>query len=75
MVNMFLLGLLTAVVLFVVGGALLYVGYRLGKKNKPIKQELDEVEQHRLKKFNEDFKEMWFYDVDQALQRKKVTDK
>lgn len=69
---MYLLGLLSGVVLFVVVGASMYLGYRLGKKNKPAKEEVDETEQERLKRYNEHFKALFSYDVDTAY-GKKVT--
>lgn len=70
----FLLGLLVGVILFVVIGLSLYIGFRIGKKNRPTPQKIDEQEEQRIKKFNNHFKALFSYDVDTALQRKKVTE-
>ena len=78
--NSFVLGLLSSVVLFVVIGASFYIGYRLGIKNKPIPQvksqdELSIDEKHelqRLENLQKGFVKLMNYDVNTALQRKKV---
>ena len=69
----YILGLLSGVVFFAVLGAVLYIGYRLGKK-KPQANEVDEEEQRQMKQFDKYFKDIFSYDVEKALQRKKVTD-
>jgi hypothetical protein len=68
----FLLGLLTAVVFFIALLAFFYMGYKHGKKaHVPIP--LPDAEKHKMEKFNQHFKDLFSYDVDTALQRKKVT--
>lgn len=69
----YMLGLLTGVVFFALIGAALFIGYRLGKK-KPRSNPVDEEELRKAKQFNDHFKELFSYDVQTALQRKKVTD-
>jgi hypothetical protein len=67
----FILGLLTAVVFFIGLTATYTVGYKRGKKGTaPLTQ--DEVKQREIEAFNKGFKELFAYDVDKALQRKKV---
>lgn len=68
----YILGLLTGVVFFSLLGVALYIGYRLGKK-KPKVTPVDEEEQRRTKQFDDHFKALFNYDVQTALQRKKVT--
>jgi hypothetical protein len=63
----FLLGLLTAVVFFIA----FYLGTRYGSK-KPIIA-TDGEEQRRAKEHREAFMNMMNYDVDIAIQKKKVT--
>ncbi len=70
----YILGLLSGVVFFAVLGAVLYIGYRLGKKKPSKSVEVDETEQQRMKDFDKYFKDIMSYDIDRALQRKKVTD-
>lgn len=73
--NSFLLGLLFAVVLFVVIGFTFYLGVKFGKQIKKTstkQEEPDKEEMKRLKKLHEGFVSLMNYDVDTALQRKKV---
>ncbi len=68
---LFLYGLLTAVVFFIVVISALYIGYKLGhKQGKPV--EIDEKQIIKAKKIQEDFQKLMNYDVSKALQRKKV---
>lgn len=68
---LFLYGLLTAVVFFIVVISALYIGYKLGhKQGKPV--EIDEKQIIKAKKIQEDFQKLMNYDVPTALQRKKV---
>ncbi|AYC29648.1 hypothetical protein [Paenisporosarcina cavernae] len=68
----YLIGLLTGVVLFIV----FYLGYRMGLGHNQVPKakppDMDPEEQQRLKKLNEDFANIFSYDVKTALQRKKV---
>lgn len=66
----YLLGLLTAVVFFIVFFAGMYVGSQSIKRPKP--PDINEKEQHEMKTFNEDFRKLFNYDVAQATARKKV---
>lgn len=68
----YFLGLLTGVVFLIMLGLVLFIGYKLGKKKQPLPIEVDEKEQQRIKRYNDHFKELFSYDVDTALQRKKV---
>jgi hypothetical protein len=65
----YFLGLLTAVVFFVV----YELGKRQGGKKKTKQPSVDEVKQRQMEQFNKDFQAVFNYDVDKALQRKKVT--
>jgi hypothetical protein len=70
----FLYGLLTAVVIFVVLAVVYYVGYKRGKHthtNNPTP--IPDEDKKSMQEFNKHFKEMFAYDVDKAIQRKKVT--
>lgn len=68
----FLYGLLTAVVFFIALITFYYIGYKQGKKvSAPLP--LDEEKQREIDRFNKGFKELFNYDVEKALQRKKVT--
>lgn len=67
----YLIGLLTAVVFFVFLSIVAYVGYRFGKVKKSIPSEDDEVQRKR-EKMQQEFVELMNYDVNKALQRKKV---
>jgi hypothetical protein len=69
----FVFGLLTAVVLFVVVSVSLYIGFKLGKKKSQPTSQIDENEKLKIEKFNKHFKSLFAYDVETALQRKKVT--
>lgn len=66
----YLLGLLTAVVFFIVFFTGIYVGTRFDNKKKP--PDIDEKQQRDIKSFNEDFQKLFNYDVAQATARKKV---
>jgi hypothetical protein len=67
----FLYGLLTAVVFFISLLSFYYIGYKQGGKrtaNPP-----DDEEVRKAKNLRKGFMNMMEYDVDKALQRKKVT--
>jgi hypothetical protein len=66
----YILGLLTAVVFFVAILFAYYLGART-KQSKPIP--VDEEKKQEIEQFNKNFKAMFNYDVDTAVQRKKVT--
>jgi hypothetical protein len=73
--NSFILGLLFAVVLFVVIGVVFYLGYRLGNKGKPSIPQQTEDEDNEIKRLDElqkGFVKLMNYDVSTALTRKKV---
>jgi hypothetical protein len=68
----YFLGLLTAVVFFVVTFFFFYMGYKQGKKTSvPIP--LDKEKKRQMEQFDKGFKEIFSYDVEKALQKKKVT--
>ncbi|MDF1507629.1 hypothetical protein PZE06_05465 [Robertmurraya sp. DFI.2.37] len=69
----FFLGLLTAVVFFVLLSGAVYIGYRIGKK-KPKPQPIDEDEQRKAKQLQQDFIKLMNYNEEIALQRKKVNE-
>lgn len=70
----FLLGLLTAIVFFILLSFSFYLGYRFNHKRvKPPNP--DEEEQRRARELHNDFMKLMNYNEDIALQRKKVTDK
>jgi cbb3-type cytochrome oxidase subunit 3 len=69
----FLLGLLTAVVFFIAVIAVYFVGYKQGKRHQPANKPLPDEEKQKMERFNKHFKELFAYDVDTAIQRKKVT--
>lgn len=71
----FLLGLLTAVVFFIC----LFIAFKIGqkqtktiKKDNPLTEE-DQRQREKIKQFDQHFKSLFAYDVEKALQRKKVT--
>jgi hypothetical protein len=67
----FFLGALTAVVFFL----LLLIVYWLGTK-RTIKAQpppMDHQQKEELKRYNDHFKKLFTYDVEKAIQRKKVT--
>jgi hypothetical protein len=71
----FILGLLSSAVFFIC----LFIAYRMGqkqtkppKKEKPLTEEA-EHQKEQIKRYNEHFKRLFSYDVDTAVQRKKVT--
>ncbi|MFE8704129.1 hypothetical protein ACFYKX_26535 [Cytobacillus sp. FJAT-54145] len=69
----FFLGLLTAVVFFVLLLGAVYIGYRLGqRKKKP--PNIDDEDKRRAKELHSDFMKLMNYSEDIALQRKRVTD-
>jgi hypothetical protein len=67
----FLYGLLTAVVFFIALLSFYYIGHKQGTKRtaKPP----DDEEVRKAKNLRKGFMNMMEYDVDKALQRKKVT--
>lgn len=68
---LFFYGLLTAVVFFLCVLTAFYMGYKQGKKViKP--KPLDEVKQRRMDQINKEFQAVFSYDLNTALQRKKV---
>jgi hypothetical protein len=68
----FFLGLLTAVVFFIALIAIYYVGYKQGKKvSAPTP--LNDEKKRQLEQYDKGFKEIFSYDVEKALQPKKVT--
>jgi hypothetical protein len=68
----FFFGLLTAVVFFIALIAVYYVGYKQGKKTSaPIP--LTDDKQRQMEQFDKGFKAIFSYDVEKALQPKKVT--
>jgi hypothetical protein len=68
----YFLGLLTAVVFFIVTFFFFYMGYKQGKKaSAPIP--LDKEKKRQMEQFDKGFKEIFSYDVEKALQKKKVT--
>lgn len=68
----FVTGLIAGVVLFGVFLCLLYVGYQMGKKERTQPPEKDEEKLRKAAKMQEDFVSLMNYDVNTALQRKKV---
>jgi hypothetical protein len=56
---------------------LFFVAYELGKRqgNKNISppKEMDKQQRDELKRYNDHFKKLFTYDVEKAIQRKKVT--
>jgi cbb3-type cytochrome oxidase subunit 3 len=72
----FILGLLVGVVFFIALIGIYYLGFKHGKKGKVQREpELtaDEEDQRRAKEHRKAFMSMMNYDVDVALQKKKVT--
>ncbi|WP_368658670.1 hypothetical protein AB3Z07_05065 [Metabacillus halosaccharovorans] len=73
-----LIGLLSGIVLFAVLLLVFYMGYKFGNKNqqppttKPIQDEQLDEQQRKAKELHEAFSSMMNYDVQTALQRKKV---
>jgi hypothetical protein len=67
----FIYGLLTAAVFFLCLLFFFYLGTRYAKK--PPDKELDEEKKREIEQFNKGFKAVFKYDVETALQRKKVT--
>lgn len=68
----FFYGLLTAVVFFILFGSCFYVGYKIGRRKKPLEPTEDEYERMRMEQLRKDFVEVMNYDLETALQRKKV---
>lgn len=67
----FILGLLTAIVLFLLLATAFYLGRR--QANKQIRTiPIDEEETRRIKAYNDHFKALFSYDVEKAIARKKV---
>lgn len=70
----YLLGALISVVFFILLLTSVFIGYQIGhKKTIPPPIETDDEELRRAKKLQEDFAKLMSYDVDKALQSKKVT--
>jgi hypothetical protein len=70
--NMYFLGLLTAILFFLLLFLAFYIGSKVGKR--PTKTiPIDDVEKQRIEQFNKHFKALFAYDVDTATRRKKVT--
>jgi hypothetical protein len=69
----FLYGLLTAVVFFIALLSFYYIGYKQGSKRTAKPPDPDNEEHRRAKEMRTGFMNMMEYDVDKALQRKKVT--
>jgi hypothetical protein len=67
----FLYGLLTAVVFFIALLSFYYIGYKQG--NKQTSKPPDDEDVRKAKNLRKGFMNMMEYDVDKALQRKKVT--
>jgi hypothetical protein len=71
----FILGVLSAVLFF----CCLFLAYWMGTRqtNKPSKTntptEDEQRQKEQIKQYNEHFKKLFSYDVDTAIQRKKVT--
>lgn len=70
----FLLGLLTAIVFFILLSISFYLGYRFNHKREK-QPNIDEEEQRLNKQLHKDFLKMMNYSTEVALERKKVTDK
>lgn len=72
----FLLGLLAAVVFFVVVLVSFYIGFKFGKKQSPVQQETitesDKEEQRKAEELQKSFVKLMNYDLATALNRKKV---
>jgi hypothetical protein len=66
----FIYGLLTAVVFFIVLLSFYYIGYKQGTKRTAKPPNDEEVQ--KAKEIRRGFMNMMEYDVDKALQRKKV---
>lgn len=67
----FLVGLLSGVGLFVVVGGSSYLGYRQGrKKNTPATK--DEEDARKANDLRKEFMSLMTYDVNKALERKRV---
>jgi len=67
----FVYGLLTAVVFFIALLFSFYLGTRYGSKKTTVTA--DEEEQRKARKHREELKALFTYDVNKALERKKVT--
>lgn len=67
----YLLGALMTVVFFILCGGSFYLGYRM-KQPKAKPPDMDAEEKRRIERYNKHFKELFSYDVDTALKRKKV---
>lgn len=69
---LFLYGLLTAVVFFILCGGSFYLGFRLKQHPKVKPPDIDPEEKRRIEQYNKHFQALWSYDVPTALKRKKV---
>jgi hypothetical protein len=68
----FIYGLLTSAVFFLCLLFFFYLGTRYAKQ-KPPDKEVDVGKKREIEQFNKEFKALFNYDVEKALQRKKVT--
>jgi uncharacterized membrane protein len=68
----YLLGILTGVGLFAFIILSIYIGYRMGNKRSHTNAEPSEDEQRQQKELKEQFTKLMNYDLNTALQRKKV---
>jgi hypothetical protein len=67
----FLLGLLVGVVFFLCVILAYWLGTKQSKHTAP--KEMDKQQRDELKRYNDHFKKLFTYDVEKAIQRKKVT--
>ena len=67
----FIFGLLTAVVFFICLSGAFYAGYKTGKK-RPEPKPQDKEQQRKREQLNKHFQNLFNYDTDTALQKKKV---
>ncbi|MFC0235499.1 hypothetical protein [Fictibacillus phosphorivorans] len=72
----FILGLLIGVVFFILLGVAGFIGYKIGRKS-PSKLSNDPVtdkEKRKAEALSNHFANLMHYDIDKALQRKKVNE-
>jgi adenine-specific DNA methylase len=67
----YLIGALIVVAFFIAVTSGVYLGYRLNLRKSKL-PDADENKKREIEQFNKDFKAMFSYDVNTALQRKKV---
>lgn len=70
----YLLGALFLLIFLIIGVGCGYVGYRLGIKNKHNTPEISEEEKRNKEKLDKYFRDIFSYDIDTALKRKRVRD-